>query len=126
MSPAFSHRRMAWLLRARGTEIAAWPEADRHAAFDLLRRSPETRALFAEALAREDEEPVADGAVFGRMQQALRRSLAPLPMVLRGLGAGVLVACMAAGLYLAMTEPLDASGDMFNTVQTVSLAALDQ
>jgi len=124
-------RRLVWLVRARGTDLSAWPEAERHAALALLRRSAEARQAFAEALVAEDapesEAPETDCAVLARMQDALRRSLAPLPVLLRGLRAGALVACVAAGVYLAagQSEPETAT-DLFTTAQTVSLAALDQ
>ena len=87
--------------------------------------------MFAEALAH-DEEPLqealeTDRAVFDRMQAGLRRHLAPLPTALRGLCVGALIACMAAGLYIAVdTDNGDATNDLFNSAQTVTFAALDQ
>ena len=132
MSKVFTPRRLDWLVRARGTDMARWPAADRAEALDLLKRSAAAQLAYAEALAREDAEldevGEGDGATFARMQTALRRRLAPLPAALRGLGVGVLMACMAAGLYLAMSnsaEP-DSAGDLFNSAQTVTFAALDQ
>lgn len=133
MTGEFSCRRLEWLVRSRGTDLAEWPAADRMAALDLLRRSPEAQAVFADALAHEElapgesSSPGVDCAVFARMQCALRRRLAPLPMALRGLCVGALVACMAAGLFLALNpaDP-DPGADLFNTAQTVSFAALDQ
>lgn len=121
-----SRRRLEWLVRARGADLAAWPEAERLAALALMRRSPDARQAFADALVGEDA-PETDCAVLQRMQDALRRSLAPLPVLLRGLGVGALLACMAAGLYLGagLTEP-DTTADLFTSAQTVSLAALDQ
>lgn len=96
----------------------------------LLRRSPEAQSVFADALAREEDDlgaEVNECAVLERMQTALRRRLAPLPMVWRCLCVGALVTCMAAGLYLAVdradTDPVT---DLFSTAQTVSVAALDQ
>lgn len=121
-----SRRRLEWLLRSRGTNLAAWPRAERQAALALMRNSPEAQQAFADALVGE-EAPEADCAVLERMQDGLRRSLAPLPVYLRGLGLGALLACMAAGLYLGagLTEA-DATADLFTSAQTVSLAALGQ
>ena len=121
-----SRRRLEWLVRARGTDLAAWPEPERLAALDLLRSSHDARQVFADALVVE-EAPINDCAVLERMQCALRRSLAPLPMVLRSLCVGTLLACMAAGLYLAVSQIEPETGsDPFTSAQTVSLAALDQ
>lgn len=130
MSSTFSHRRLEWLVSARGTDLTVWPEADRVAAMALLRRSPEAQSVFADALAREDEGAGAEAsecAVLERMQSALRRRLAPVPTLWRCVCAGALAACMAAGLYLAVdrAEP-DPVTDLFSTAQTVSVAALDQ
>jgi len=126
---ALSRRRLVWLVRARGTDLSAWPHCERLAALALMRRSPEARQAFAEALVSEDA-PDANGvdcAVLERMQCVLRRSLAPLPMVLRGLRAGALLACVAAGVYLASTlTNADGATDLFTTAQTVSLASLYQ
>ena len=128
MKTAFSQRRLEWLLRARGPDVDAWPAADRVAALELMRRSQPAQLAYAEALAREDDVVETDCAVFSRMQAALRRRLAPLPLALRGLGVGVLVACVVAGLYLATALPTEteATPDLFSTAQTVSLAAIDQ
>lgn len=126
---ALSRRRLVWLVRARGTDLSAWPHCERLAALALMRRSPEARQAFAEALVSEDA-PDANGvdcAVLERMQCVLRRSLAPFPMVLRGLRAGALLACVAAGVYLASTlTNADGATDLFTTAQTVSLASLYQ
>lgn len=131
MTSAFSHRRLEWLLRARGTDVVAWPDADRIAALELMRRSNQAQLAYAEALAREGEfvgsESDDDCAVFRRMQSALRRRLAPLPVALRGLTVGVLVVCVVAGLYLATATAVEPEGTPdFFTAQTVSLASLDQ
>lgn len=129
MTTALSRRRLEWLVRSRGTDLTVWPEADRVAAMALLRRSPEAQSAFADALAREDEGMAEAGecAVLERMQTALRHRLAPLPTVWRCLCAGALVACMAAGLYLAVDlADADPVTDLFSTAQTVSVAALDQ
>ena len=61
------------------------------------------------------------------MQAALRRHLAPLPMALRGLCVGALIACVAAGLYLAVDHGRpDAATTCSASAQTVTFAALDQ
>lgn len=123
-----TRRRLHWLLRARGTDLTTWPEADRHAALALLRRSRAARQEFAEALAGEDA-PEFDAAVVCRMQVALRHALAPRPVVVRGIGWSALAACAAAGLYLGMgvTEPdAAATPDLFAQAQTASFASLDQ
>ena len=130
MSVAFSRRRLEWLVRSLGTDLARWPALERRAVLDLLRRSPEAQAVFAEALALDDDVPHevldTDRAVFNRIQVGLRRHLAPLSTRLRGLCVGALIACVAAGLYLGIdTEAPDAS-DLFNSAQTVTFAALDQ
>lgn len=136
MSQPLSRRRLEWLVRARGTDLSAWPEDERLAALALLRRSPEAQSAFADAMVDEDaQEDVReyDLAVFDRMQSALRRSLAPLSLLTRGLRAGALIGCMAAGLYLATTLDIavvqadaGSSTDPFTSAQTISLAALDQ
>lgn len=130
MTPTLSRRQLEWLVRSRGTDLTSWPAADRFEAMALLRRSPEAQSVFADALAREEDDLGAEAnecAVLERMQTALRRRLAPLPMVWRCLCVGALVTCMAAGLYLAVdradTDPVT---DLFSTAQTVSVAALDQ
>lgn len=123
---AFSRRRLEWLVRSRGTDLALWPAAERLAALDLMRRSTEAQALFAEALSRDEDAPETDRAVFNRMQAALRRHLAPLPTVLRAICGGALIACVAAGLYLAVEPDGSDANDLFNSAQTVTFAALDQ
>ena len=121
-----SRRRLEWLVCARGTDLSTWPETERQAAVALLRRSAAAQEAFAEALARE-EAPDTDCAVLERMQSALRRRLAPLPALLRGLCVGTLVACMVAGLYLAVGQiDPDNTPDLLTSAQTVSVAALDQ
>lgn len=129
MTTALSRRRLEWLVRSRGTDLAVWPEEDRAAAMALLRRSPEAQSALADALAREDEGTVDAGecAALERMQTALRRRIAPLPTMWRCLCAGALMACMVAGLYLAVAlTDSDPVADLFSTAQTVSVAALDQ
>lgn len=120
---ALSRRRLEWLIRARGTDLAGWPERERTAAIALLRRSPEARQLLADALV-VDDAPETDCAVLSRMQAALRRSLAPLPFLLRGLRAGALLACVAAGFYFATVIPdAEPQADVFAMAQTVTFAS---
>lgn len=126
MSEALSRRRLEWLVRSLGTDLARWPAMERQAALDLLRRSPEAQTVFAEALAGDEDTPETDRAVFDRMQAVFRRHLAPLPTALRGLCVGALIACMAAGLYLAVDPDGPDTSDLFNSAQTVTFAALDQ
>lgn len=121
-----SRRRLEWMLRARGTDLASWPSAERSAALRLLRRSRLAQVALADALAAE-EAPGPDPAAQCRIQGFLRRSLAPRPAVVRGIGWSALAACAAAGLYLgAAAAPADQATDLFASAQTVSFAALDQ
>ncbi|MDT7951226.1 MAG: hypothetical protein RQ966_06945 [Acetobacteraceae bacterium] len=129
MNAPLTRRRLEWLVRARGTDLSLWPDAERAAALALLHRSLDAQTEFAEALAADDgPEPGmdADRAVVARMQAALRRRLAPLSLAARGLCVGALVACVAAGLYLAVDPSPEAPADLFNTAQTVTFASLDQ
>jgi len=121
-----TRRRLEWLIRARGTDLSRWPQDERLAALDLLRRSPEAKQAFVDALVTE-EAPECDGALQDRMQATFRQRIAPLSGMVRGLLAGALLACMAAGLYLgaANIEP-EQTTDVFASAQTVSFAALDQ
>lgn len=120
-----SRRRLDWLVRARGPDLATWPADERDAALETMRRSPEARLAFVDALV-DEAAPDGDGAIEARMQATLRRSLAPLSRPMRGLLAGALLACIAAGLYLgvASVDP-DPTADVFASAQTVSFAALD-
>ncbi len=94
-----TRRRLDWALRARGTCLVAWPPAERGAALALLGRSGTAREALADALAAEDA-PTADPPALCRMQQAVRRRVAPPPAAVRGMGWGAMAACAAAGLYL--------------------------
>lgn len=120
-----TRRRLEWLLRARGSDLSLWPEAERRGALALMRRSQPARQAFADALVGEDA-PDTDAAALVRMQRALQRGLAPAPIVVRGMGWSALAACVAAGLYLgtAVTEP-ETQTDLFSSAQTVALAAPD-
>jgi hypothetical protein len=122
-----TRRRLDWLLRARGTDLAAWPERERHAALVLLRRSRAARQSLADLMAG-DNTPEPDSAAVCRMQLALRHALAPRPVLVRGIGWSALAACAAAGLYVGIgtAEPDIATPDLFTQAQTVSFASLDQ
>ena len=92
----------------------------------MLRRNPAARMALADALA-EEAAPELDAAAMQRMQCSLRRHLAPLPALLRGIGWSALAACVAAGLYLGVVvNEADPAPDLFTSVQTVSFASLDQ
>lgn len=118
-------RRLDWLLRARGTDVAAWPAGERAAALALLRRSRAARQALADAVVLEDA-PEPDQAALRRMQCSFRRAMAPVPAVMRGIGWSALAACMAAGLYLGIGIADPDGEDLFSDAQTVTFAALDQ
>lgn len=118
-------RRLDWALRARGTSIADWPQADRLAALRLLRQCPAARAVLADALAHDEADPaVPDGCLLMHMQAALRCALLQLPPLPFAVRWGVLAACAAIGLYLGAAgadsgaDPADA----FAAVQTATVA----
>jgi len=119
-------RRLDWALRARGTSIADWPQADRLAALRLLRQCPAARAVLADALARDEADPAAapDGCSLMHMQAALRCALLQLPPLPFAVRWGALAACAAIGLYLGAAgadsgaDPADA----FAAVQTATVA----
>lgn len=128
-----SPRRLAWVLRARGPELCAWPERERLAALALVRRDPAARQLLAEALSAE-EAPPPDPAAAIRIQNTIHRALAPLSPLLRGIRWGVMAACVLAGLYaglgpLAAETAAETSADLAPTIQATTsgtvLAALD-
>ncbi len=120
-------RRLDWGLRVHGTELAAWPAADRAAALSLLRRCPAARQVMAEALAQEDM-PAADPALLASLQGRLRQRAAgraePVrPMLRRGALGGVLTVCAVAGFYLGSAS-LDAEpSDLFSAVQAIAIDA---
>jgi len=128
-------RRLDWALRARGTGIAGWPEAERDAALALLHRCPSARAVLADALAREEEPMLIDGAADGvpggcplaRMQAGLRCAVLQLPPLPFAVRWSLLVACTAAGLYIGISAVVrDAaadSADAFAAVQSVTVAS---
>ena len=125
---AMTPRRFDWDLRVHGTDLAAWPAAERAAALSLLRRCAATRQLLADALAGEDLPPP-DPALLTSLQDRLRQRAAnwaepARPMVLRrsALG-GVLTVCAVAGFYLG-SATLDAEQpDLFGAVQAITIDA---
>ncbi len=107
-----SPRCFAWTLRARGPAIADWPARERQGAMALLRTSAAARETLAEALAAEDA-PAWDAAALDRVTCPVRRALAPLTPLMRGVRWGGLVACLAAGLYVGLaTGGTEASTDL--------------
>ncbi len=119
-------RRLAWVLRVRGTELAAWPLAERTAALSLMRRCDLARRVMAEALAQE-EEALADPALLASLQSGLAQRLAtcslPNLVVRPMLRWGALTACALAGLYLGYIG-LDAEQpDVFAAVQAIAIDA---
>ena len=122
-------RRFAWILRARGPDLSAWPATDRAAAAALLRADVVSRTLLADTLAADAADD-ADDAGLCRMQAVLRRALAPATPLLRAVRWSALAACMAAGLYLGLpaAEPEYAAWAAPTTEATIPatvLAALD-
>ena len=118
---ALAPRRFAWLLHARGADLAAWPEADRAAAAALLRTCPESQRLLADALASEDT-PAPEPEAAARIRATLRRALAPATPVARGLGWSALAACVAAGLYLGAASTPDTVADLPAGLPSVTAA----
>ena len=138
--PSTSHltsmtlRRLNWALRARGTDLAAWPVADRLAALALLRTSRAARMLLADALALDDARPehpvegqlpdgLTDQAALARMQCVLRGCMARTSPLLSGVRLGALAACTVAGLYFGMAGSAAADGDAFAAVQSLTVAS---
>jgi len=120
-------RRFDWGLRVHGTDLTAWPVAERAAALSLLRRCPATRQLMADALAQEDlptPDPALLACLLGRLKQrAARRAEPARPMLRRGALGGVLTVCAVAGFYLGSAS-LDAEQpDPFGAVQAIAIDA---
>jgi hypothetical protein len=121
-------RRFDWGLRVHGTDLAAWPAAERAAALSLLRRCAETRQALADALAGEDL-PLPDPALLASLQGRLKQRASgwaepPRPRVLRrGVLGGMLTVCAVAGFYLGSAS-LDAEQpDLFGAVQAIAIDA---
>lgn len=119
-------RRLEWVLRVRGTELAAWPVAERTAALSLMRRCDLARRVMAEALAQE-EAPLADPALLASLQDGLGRRIAlgdlVIPTMRPMLRWSALTACALAGFYLGYMG-LDAEQpDVFAAVQAIAIDA---
>lgn len=122
-------RRLDWGLRVHGTDLAAWPAAERAAALSLLGRSPAARQVMADALAQEDL-PAVDPALLASLQVRLRQQVtarqtepAKSPMLRRGALGGVLTVCAVAGFYLGSTSLEAEQGDLFAAVQAIAIDA---
>ena len=121
-------RRFDWGLRVHGTDLAAWPVAEREAALSLLRRCAETRQVLADALAGEDlppPDPTLLASLQGRLKQRAAGWAKPArPLALRrGALGGMLTVCAVAGFYLGSAS-LDAEQpDLFGAVQAIAIDA---
>ncbi len=123
-------RRLDWGLRARGTDLAAWPEAERAAAVSLLRRCSQARQVMADALAEEDA-PQADAALLESLQCRLGQRLAASwqagasrgLMLRRGVLGGAFAVCALAGLYLGAAGLEADPPDLFAAVQAIAIDA---
>ena len=131
---AMTLRRLDWTLRARGTDLTAWPADDRLAAVALLRLSRPARMLLADAMALDDARPdplpngqladaLIDPAALARMQGALRGCMARTSPLLSGIKWSALAACTVAGLYFGMAGGAAADGDAFAAVQSLTVAS---
>jgi len=119
-------RRLAWVLRVRGTELSAWPMAERAAALSLMRRCDLARRVMAEALAQE-EDALADPALLASLQDGLGRRLAtcrlPISVMRPMFRWGALMACALAGLYLGYMGLDTEQPDVFAAVQAIAIDA---
>lgn len=125
-----TRRRFAWCLGVRGPDLSAWPAGERAEAVALLRGDAAARTLLADALASDDGGD-ADAAGLRRMQDAVRRALAPATPLVRAVRCGALAACVCAGLYLSLQPAAEAeyAGGVAPTTEATIpatvLAALD-
>ncbi len=121
-------RRFDWGLRVHGTDLAAWPAAERAAALSLLRHCPAARQVMADALAQEDL-PAPDLALLASLQGRLRQRTAgrvkpARPMLRRGALGGVLTVCAVAGFYLGSASLETEQPDLFGAVQAIAIDAV--
>lgn len=114
-------RRLDWALRARGTDIAAWPPAEQAAALSLMRRCGRARQLLADALAQEDAPQ--DRVLLACMQGRLRRCMASRSPASPAMRWGALAACALVGLYLGMGGIDTDQPDLFAAVQVIAIDA---
>ena len=124
-----SARRFAWMLRARGPDIAGWPQRERDGAMALLRQDKAAQELLAEALTAEDA-PALDAAALARVMCPVRAALAPLTPLMRGLRWGAIAGCLLAGLYLGALSAqgevvADVLASMHPSMPAMVLAALE-
>lgn len=115
-------RRLDWALRSYGTELAAWPLAERDAALSLLRRCGQARQVMAAALAQEDAPPT-DAELLASMQRRLGRRLAAPSPAVPAMQWGALAACALAGLYLGTANADAERLDLFAGVQSIAIEA---
>ncbi len=114
-------RRLDWALRLHGTDLTAWPDAERDAALALLRRCGQARQVVAAALAQEDAPP--DPALLADMQRQLGRRLAAPAHAVPAMRWGALAACAVAGLYLGAANADGEQPDLFAAVQSIAIEA---
>ena len=114
-------RRLDWALRLYGTDLAAWPAAERDAALSLLRRCGQARQAVAAALAQEDAPPT-DAALLASMQRRLGQRLAA-PSPAPAMQWGALAACALAGAYLGIANVEVERPDLFAAVQSIAIEA---
>lgn len=115
-------RRLDWALRLHGTDMTAWPGAERDAALALLRRCGQARQIVAAALAQDDAPPI-DAALLADMQRQLGRRLAAPAHTLPAMRWGALAACALAGLYLGAANADAEQPDLFAAVQSIAIEA---
>ncbi len=115
-------RRLDWAMRLYGTELAAWPAAEREAALSLLRNCDHARQIVAAALAQEDAPPT-DPALLANMERRLGRRLAPPAPATPAMRWGALAACALAGLYLGVANVAPEQPDLFAAVQSIVIEA---
>lgn len=119
-------RRLDWVLRSRGSDLAIWPAAERAAALSLMRRCGRARQVMADALAQDDgleSPPLHDCVVLARMQVRLRRRMAVPCQAVPAMRWGALAACAVAGLYLGAGDLGTDQPDMFAAVQAIAIDA---
>ncbi len=120
-------RRFDWGLRVHGTDLTAWPAAERAAALSLLRRCPMARQVMADALAQEDlpaPDPALLASLQGRLRQRTGRRAEPArPMLRRSALGGVLTVCAVAGFYLGSASLETEQPDLFGAVQAIAIDA---
>ena len=115
-------RRLDWAIRLYGTELTAWPAAERDAALSLLRRCGKARQVVAAALAQEDAPP-ADAALLASMQRRLGQRVTPPAPPAPAMRWGALAACALAGVYLGVANVAPEQPDLFAAVQSIVIEA---